>query len=194
MIILIKNQKGALTLDFIFALLLIFSITLILGIFSFTLSISESIQYLAFSSSRAYFAGHKNQQKQIELGEKKFSELKATGAYKKFLQKDWFDTKLLGIGDFASEYSKSDTKDIFEGARLQVDIGILNFNIPLFGSTENDSGKYTTFITSFIGREVSSDECMNVIANRFNGLLDLAPYNTGTIDAGRYISFDDNGC
>lgn len=189
---MIKNQKGSLTLDFIFAFLLVFSISFILTSVSFTLSVVESIQYMAFSSSRDYFAGHINKQKQEELAEKKLEILKNFGSYKNLLKKEWFDVKYLGSGDFKSDYSSTNPKDVFEGTRLQVTIGFLNFNLPFFGSTEGDQ-PYVANMTSFIGREPTSEECMDTVSKRLNKLISLGGYATGSLNPS-YVTFDDNGC
>lgn len=189
---MIHNQRGSLTLDFIFAFLLVFSISFILTSVSFTLSVVESIQYMAFSASRDYFAGHINKEKQEGLAQKKFDDLKKDGSYKNLLKKEWFDVKYIGSGDFKGDYSSSDPKDIFQGSKLQVTIGFLNFNLPFFGSTEGDQ-PYVANVTSFIGREPTSEECMGVVNSRFDKLLSLDGYATGSLTP-NYVKFDDNGC
>lgn len=190
---ILKNQKGSLVIDFIFAFMLVLSVSFVLLGLSFTLSVVESIQYLAFSTSRDYFAAHENLQKQEDLAKKKFETLKTAGSYKTLLRKDWFDVKYIGSGDFAQDYSSTHPNDIFKGTKLNVTIGFLNFNLPLFGSTEGDS-PYKTNIASFLGREPSSSECMSLVRNRFQALLALDNYKMGSIVPESYIAFDDNGC
>lgn len=193
---MIQNQKGSLTIDFIFALVLVLSMTLLLGVFSFSLSVVEGIQYLAFSSSRAYFAGNVSLEEQKKMGQQKFDTLSKDGAYKSFLKKEWFSVTPIGFEDFAKTYEKEDSRDIFEGVRLKIVIGLLDLNLPIFGSTTKD-GSYSTYINSFIGREPSSEECMGVVANRMNAILKLsnASYsNVGSTAKKAYASFDDNGC
>lgn len=188
-----KNQSGAISLDFIFALVLVLSMTLLLGVFSFSLSIVESVQYLTFSSSRAYFAGHINKEEQKKAAETKFKNLSATGSYKKILKKDWFAVTIDTVGDSKEIYGGREERDIFEGVRTKVVVGLLNLQIPLFGSTEGDT-PYEAFLTSFLGREPTSEECMGMVSERFNEILRLGAYTGGNVNSSQYAIFDDNGC
>ena len=52
---LLKNEKGLLTLDFIFAFIIIFGFVGILFSFAMTFSIVEAVQYVSFASARNYF-------------------------------------------------------------------------------------------------------------------------------------------
>jgi hypothetical protein len=184
-----KNQSGALTLDFIFALVLVLSMTLLLGVFSFTLSVVESVQYLAFSSSRAYFAGQLSQADQTKAAQDKFKELAATGSYKKLLKKDWFNVTIDEVGDSSKTYGGTEERDIFEGVRAKIVVGLLDLKIPFFGSTTPDS-PFTTYVTSFLGRESTTEECMDVINKRYDAIKNLGY----TSPSSNYTPYDDNGC
>lgn len=188
---MMNNQAGALTLDFIFALVLVLSMTMLLGVFSFTLSIVESVQYLTFSSSRAYFAGHLNEAEQKKAATTKFEELSKSGSYKKLLKKDWFDVTMEDAGDFSKVYDAENDRDIFAGVRSKIVIGLLDLQIPFFGSTTPDA-PFTTYLTSFLGRESTTEECMEFVKNRFKGILKL-PGSYKGIES-KYNSYDDNGC
>jgi hypothetical protein len=188
-----KNQSGAITLDFIFALVLVLSMTLLLGVFSFSLSVVESVQYLTFSSSRAYFAGHINPEEQRKAAEKKFNTLSTTGSYRKLLKKDWFAVSVDKIGDSSEIYNGQEDRDIFEGVRTKIVVGLLELQIPLFGSTKGDT-PFEAYITSFLGREPTSEECMSMVTERFNEILKLGSYTGGNVNASSYAVFDDNGC
>lgn len=192
---MIKNQSGAITLDFIFALVLVLSMTMLLGVFSFSLSVVESVQYLTFSSSRAYFAGHINQEEQTKAAEKKFESLASSGSYKKLLKKDWFDVSIAKVGDSSDVYEGKEDRDIFEGVRTKIVVGLLDLQIPLFGSTKGDV-PFEAYITSFLGREPTSEECMEMVSERFNEIIKLGggSYSGGNVGAGSYAAFDDNGC
>lgn len=191
---MLNNQSGALTLDFIFALVLVLSMTLLLGVFSFTLSAVEGIQYLTFSSSRAYFAGDLSPQHQTTAGQEKFDELAKTGAYRKLIKKDWFAVDIEAFGNFHEEYNSADEKDVFEGLRAKITVGLLDMNIPIFGSTAGDK-PFVAYVTSFLGRESSTQECMEVINQRYEKILDLdSSYRGPTVVESAYTSYDDNGC
>lgn len=189
-----NNQSGALSLDFIFALVLVLSMTFLLGVFSFSLSVVEGIQYLAYSSSRAYFAGHLSQADQEKAAKDKFDELSKTGSYKKLLKKDWFNVTMDEgkAGDFSETYGATEARDLFTGVRAQVVVGLLNQNIPIFGTTEGET-PFVTYVTSFLGREPSSEECMEVVKQRYQAIVGLAtPYSAA--GTGTYVAIDDNGC
>jgi hypothetical protein len=183
------NQSGALTLDFIFALVLVLSMTLLLGVFSFTLSVVESVQYLTFSSSRAYFAGQLSKNDQTQAAQKKFKELAATGSYKKLLKKDWFNVTIDDVGDSSKVYGATDDRDIFEGVRTKIVVGLLDLKIPFFGSTTPET-PFVTYLTSFLGRESTTEECMDVIEKRYEAIKNLG-YSSPQND---YVPYDDNGC
>lgn len=187
------NQSGALTLDFIFALVLVLSMTMLLGVFSFSLSVIEGVQYLTFSSSRAYFAGHINPEEQKKAAEAKFAELSATGSYKKLLRKDWFNVTIDKVGDSGQTYGRSDDRDVYEGVRTKIVVGLLELQIPFFGSTKGDT-PFETYLTSFLGRESTTQECMDVVKARFEQILKLGAYQGSNIKAQEYAAFDDNGC
>jgi hypothetical protein len=189
----VNNQSGGLTLDFIFALVLVLSMTLLLGVFSFTLSVVEGIQYLTFSSSRAYFAGNLSESAQRDAAQKKFDDLSKTSSYKKLLKIDWFKVSIDKIGDSASTYGAEDPKDIFEGVRVKLDVGLLDLKIPFFGSTKGDK-PFQTYITSFLGRESTTEECLSMVKKRYEEILKLGAYRTGSVQPGAYVPFDDNGC
>lgn len=192
---MVNNQSGGLTLDFIFAMVLVLSMTMLLGVFSFTLSVVEGIQYLTYSSSRAYFAGDLSETAQRNAAQKKFDDLSNTGSYKKLLKKDWFKVTVDKIGDSAPTYDSNNPMDIFQGVRVKLVVGLLDLNIPFFGSTKGDT-PYETYLTSFLGRESTTEECMEMVNLRYKEILDLGggAYRAGSVNPGSYVSFDDNGC
>ena len=186
------NSNGGLTLDFIFALVLVLSMTMLLGVFSFSLAVVESTQYIAFSASRAYFPSHKNQEKQRELAQKKFDELTKSSGFSSFLKPDLFKITVDRIGDASDIYQKADPKDVLEGIRLKIVLGILDIQIP--GLSSSDGKPFETFVTSLIGRESTSEECQTFMEQRFQALTSLSTYQSSSIQPGAYFAFDDNGC
>ncbi len=186
----INNQSGALTLDFIFAFVLVLSMTFLLGIFSFSLSVIEGIQYLTFSSSRAYYAANVTERDQRKAAQDKFDELSKTGSYRKLLKKDWFNVTVDSIGDAGRVYESTSSRDVFTGVRAKVVVGLLNQNLPIFGTTEADT-PFVTYVTSFIGRESSVEECMNVVKRRLEAIARVGGY---PVNPANYTAFDDNGC
>lgn len=190
------NQRGALTLDFVFALIVVGGISIVLLSLSFTLFVSQIGQYVAFATSRVYFAGHISKEKQTELAEQKFQQLMRDPNIRRFFGKGWFDLTYEKSDDFANEYSSESEKDVFIGTRLNFKASILNTPIPVIGSGDNE-GAFSTKLTSFLGREPSDQECWDFIKERWNLIQALVPEaaNLGQQGgAGDYVPLTDNGC
>ena len=73
--ILKKNEKGQITLDFLFGCVLIIGVSAILGAITFALTLSEAIQYVSFSADRNYFAGDLTIQDQSDAASVKANTL-----------------------------------------------------------------------------------------------------------------------
>lgn len=188
------NSNGGITLDFIFALVLVLSMTLLLGVFSFSLAIIESTQYIAYSASRAYFPAHINEETQKRMADEKFEELTKSSGFKSFLKPDLFKISVDRIGDTGDIYQRATTKDILDGVRLKIILEILDIQLPGLGTTQGQP--YETFVTSLLGRESTSEECQNFIQQRFNALLNVpgSTYSSSSIQPEQYFAFEDNGC
>lgn len=186
------NQKGGITLDFIFALVLVLSMTLLLGIFSFSLAIVEGVQYIAFASSRAYYPSHVDVETQRRLAREKVQELTRSSGFSGFIKPDLFQVTVEGIGDASQIHTREDFRDILEGVRLKIVISMLNINIPGLGGTGDEP--YQTFVNSYIGRESTTQECQAFMQQRFQALLQEPGYNSISIQPSSYFAFEDNGC
>lgn len=186
------NQKGGITLDFIFALVLVLSMTLLLGVFSFSLAIVEGVQYIAFASSRAYYPSHINVETQRRLAQEKFEELTKSSGFSGFIKPDLFQVTVEGIGDASQVHRREDFRDILEGVRLKVVISMLNINIPGLGGSSDEP--YETFINSYLGRESTAQECQAFMQQRFQALLEEPGYSSSVIQPQSYFAFEDNGC
>lgn len=186
------NQGGAITLDFIFAMVLVLSMTFLLGVFSFSLAIIEGAQYITFSASRSYFASHISEQKQKELAEQKFNNLKKSKGLENLLSPNIVSLDLDRIGDAGDIYKRQDYRDVLEGVRSKVTVEMLSVSLPGLGGTGNDS--FETFMTSFIGRESTTEECFSFVQGRFQALIGIPEYSSPSIQSQSYFPFDDNGC
>src|SRR5688500_13725644 len=136
------NNRGALTLDFIFAITLVTGLAGILMALSLTLSVVEIVQYAAFASSRAYFASHKNMDKQAEQAKAKFDQLKANKALALVFKGDWFEITYVPGHDFRSEYANPIEISTFVGTRVVFSAKMLKFNVPFFGATGEDENGF----------------------------------------------------
>ncbi len=193
---MIKNQKGLITLDFVFALTLAMGFSAILFAMAFTLSVVEITQYITFASARSYFLGHTSQDNQRALAEKKYNNLVTNNVLGSFYRNGWFELKGPDINDFTSDYTNSDKGAPFIGVRVQLNAKMLAFRIPLYGSTTEDDDAFKTNIGSFLSREPTSDECLVFMENRFRAIKQIDPsrFNSATNISSQIPIITDNGC
>lgn len=156
----IKNNRGALTLDFIFAMVLVGGMTAALFTLSLTLTVAEVGQYISFASARNYFAAHINKDAQEKSGEQKFLQLMQVKAFKNLYKGDWFSLTYMGSKDFAGTMPQAEARDVYSGTRLQFVSKVLKFEIPFYGSTGNSDSGFKSTISSYIGREPSFEETL----------------------------------
>lgn len=204
-----RNQKGFITIDFIFALVLVMGFTGVLFKLMFSLSVASITQYVTFATARNYVAGHVTPQLQEERAILKYNELVSHPVFKPLYSNGWYaiDAKP-DIGDIsrlipAYQQSNGDLAQQFWGAAVRFNAKVLDFNIPFFGSTSpetNGSGEgFTATLGSYLGREVSESECLEFVSQRWRVIRSLssasggAPYNTGSSESG-YMPIADDGC
>jgi hypothetical protein len=192
----LKNQKGFLTLDFIFATLLMFSFSALLFIFSITFSAFEIAQYVTFSSSRAYFAAHKNETRQQARGQAKFKALirDQKAPLGVLFRNGWFEIGDVVLNDFNSDFSDDPDKDsgTFVGARALIKAKILNFKFPLLGGAKDEMSASTS---SYLMREPTEEECISFTNDRFEHAQALKPgFDQTYINVDQYVPIMDDGC
>lgn len=207
---MIRSQRGALTIDFLFAFVLIMTFSILLFALTMTLTVAEMTQYITFASARNYFAAHESEIEQSKLGSLKYKQLTENNAFAPLYTNGWFIIeKAPKIGALSktvfNQYQQPgpEDPDLFWGVATDFTAKILDFKAPLFGSTSPDgdgSGSgFKTVLASYLGREPTSNECYNFNINRWRVIrtLDIpsgaAPYSTGTSD-GSYFVVSDNGC
>lgn len=194
---LFKNEKGLLTLDFIFASVLVYAFAGVLFVFAITFSAVEIAQYTTFASARAFFAAHKDEDQQKRLGEEKFDDLvrRDNAPLGTFFKNGWFELSNVNINDFNDEYN-ADTGDghaTFIGARTILQPLILDFNIPIFGPT--GAKDLSANISSFLMREPTEAECMQFVQDRFERIQQLQPgFSNSSVQPGEYVVMADGGC
>lgn len=193
----IKGQRGSITVDFIFGIVLVAGVSFILVSLCFTMAIVEISQYIAFASSRSYFGGHKSEKDQIDLGDAKYNKILSVSSLKQLLNGDWFGLKYMGTRDFRDMYPSNGLEhdnDTFFGTRLELEAKLLNMRIPFLGTTAGNG--YKASLTSYLGREPNVDECLEFNKNRlstFSQRYPLAgPSAGGPADV--YAVISDNGC
>lgn len=196
---MIKNQSGLITLDFIFALVLVFAFTAVLFAVSLTLSIVEVTQYVTFASSRNYFAAHQSEAEQKKLGKAKYDQLVATPFFKPIYNNGWFELKdfKIGSGDDYQVLNNEPDRFTFYGASVHLRAPVLNFRVPFFGRTAADPDSvFQAQIASWLAREPSTDECHEFNAARMELIkqIDGNKYNSSNVNVGDYVVQTDNGC
>jgi len=183
----VSNSRGILTLDFIFALMLGMGFTIVFFAITLTLSHVEVAQYLSFSVARTAYAAHETRSLQISLGNEKYNQLRNRPIFKAIFNKGWFtipQQPAFGnpLTGFNAEYQTDPNEDSenFIGARLTVRARILEFNSPFLGSTTTKPETGTANVQTFLGREVSTQECReNFNRQRWTHIITLRVGNGG---------------
>ena len=191
---ILKNQKGLLTLDFIFSLVMFFAFTTILFCISMTFTVVELGQYISFSSARNFSLAHSNRNTQVLRGKAKYAELLRHPAIAPLISNEWFRFGDIEVGDFgdemATQYDRQQDSVVFSGARIPFSAPILVKRFPLFGMTAQDPDGFSANIQSFTSREPTQLECFEFIRARGAALTSLGYRNRPD----RYIVQWDNGC
>jgi hypothetical protein len=205
----IRNTSGMISADFIFSLTLCAGLCIVFFSLTFTLSMSEVAQYIAFSVARAHAAGHIDPDKQNQMGMDKYKEILSYTAFKNFITTgsggSWFvlERPVIKSGkdgsDFSSEYpiNLAPHAPPFSGVKILFKPTILNKKIPFLGSTsENPDEGFSAYLTSFIFREPSQVECLDQVKERNTSILGLSNRYSelGRATSDKYIPLEDNGC
>lgn len=202
------NQKGFLSADFLFSIVIASGLCAIFFSLTFTLSMVEVGQYIAYSVSRAHAAAHKTQDDQEKAATKKFASLQKNKVFRPLFSNGWFEIGNLDIrggGDSGKDFSERYPKEAGPergvpqvGIRLNFEAKLLDIKFPLLGSTDPDRNGFTAFLTGMMIREPSAKECRDQVKNdRYKAILNLdqrfkeiAGPNSET----SYVPMEDNGC
>jgi hypothetical protein len=195
-----RNQGGFITVDFIFAVVLIFGMTMLLFAVSLTLTVASITQYITFASARNYYAGHLDAATQEKRAKAKFASLVGNSVFKPLYKNGWFKLDAEPtVGDITQTmqgYAPSnDDPNLFIGSGVNFTAKILDFKIPFFGSTNPDAnGKddFKTFMGSYLGRDVTTTECLDFVGQRWTAIKNLG--NGYATAQGNYVVFADDGC
>ena len=209
-----KNQRGMITVDFLFAFVLVMGFSSILFALSFSLTVAEITQYVTFASARNYMAGNihhdgNDTSSQVGLAKLKYAQLLTNPVLTPLYSNGWFGVAPEPeIGDISQqvipEYQQpGDHPNEFWGVGTRFVARMLDFNIPFYGSTnpegDGSGDSFNTFLGSYLGREITTMECLSFMNMRWQAIRALPvttgaqPYSTHAQGAG-YVSYDDNGC
>lgn len=206
------KQKGVVTVDFLFAIVLVLGMGFLMFAFSFTLVVVELTQYVAFSTSRSYMAAQQTPADQVANAKIKYQSLVQNPILAPLYNNGWYNVPLdapkigkfardgynppPGSQDGASPIYEVSQRNIFWGIQIPFHPKVLNFAIPFFGATaESDSEAaqiFTTNIQSFLGREPTSQECHSLLSGRWSKIKSMADYRDAP--ASEPVVINDNGC
>lgn len=207
----LKNQKGMLTADFLFAVVFAMAVSAILFSMTLSLSVIEIGQYITYASARAHSASHETVTLQQNAARAKYLELTTSPALAVFFNNPdkFFEVsvpKQIEIRSGANtsgqalftDYPRSLNHVPNTGVRMTLQAKILDFRIPMLGRTTDDpDGAFKTKITTLMLRESSAEECRNnFAAKRYQFILNLSTrYKAlGSSKANSFVPMEDNGC
>jgi hypothetical protein len=197
----IKNERGSITTDFLFALVLVTGFSGILLALSLTLTVVEVTQYITYASARNYYASHYNGDAQEILATQKHQELISHPVFAPLFSNGWFEIQRNPtVGSAALQNPNrvilNGGNDTFYGTSTEFLANMLDFEIPFYGSTASEDGGFRTRVASYLGRESTFVECQRFITQRWERIKELhQSYQNGDYpQGGRFFEMFDNGC
>ena len=189
----LQNEKGILTLDFLFASMVVFGFSAILFSFALTLSVAEVVQYVSYSAARNYSLAHLNEDRQRERAEMQYNKLAGDPRIRPLFENGWFEIFPAQISDFNDEYNppSAQDSDTFVGVRIPMSAPILHKRIPMLGTTSSNPDGFRANIQSFLAREPTFEECESFMNQRAQRLQNLSGLS---FDITTTAVMMDNGC
>lgn len=200
------KQDGFISLDFLFSITIAGFLCMVLFAMTFTFTVVEVSQYIAFSVSRAHMAGHVDQEKQELMAKNKFTVMVNNPIFAPLYKNGWFELTgpdIRGGGEggktFAAEYPvENESKVAQVGVRLLFNAKLLSMNFSFLGSTASDDRGFLAHITGLLIREPTTRECQKALSRdvRYKTLLDLdaGRFSIANGYADKYVAMEDNGC
>lgn len=199
------NNRGFLSADFLFAMVIGTTVSMMLFVICFTFSSVEVAQYIAYSTARAQSAGHDDPTKQEEMAKKKFDYLIKKSYMGSLFRGAWFELKNLEIrngynGNQFPEYEYQENRLPQTGIRLDFTAKIMKFKIPFLGASDEEGTTFKSKVTGLLFREPSSQECREQMRNinRYKAILTLdsrfSRLDSSYGNNPNYLPLEDNGC
>ncbi len=204
-----NGQRGFITTEFLFAIVIAFGMSMLTFAMTFTLSTVEVAQYIVYSAARAQAAGNLDKNSQIEEARLKYASLAADKKLSSLFTNGWFSISKKseldvrpGSGsstdNFGGDYQKGGY-DTFQGVRTTFIAKILELNVPFLGKVTPEDGGFKTRILALMIREPSHQECVKFQNDR------VVQFGNNPSFDGRFGSFlskskdlpipwEDNGC
>lgn len=205
-----SRNDGFMSVDFLFGIVITFTIMLALFRICYSLLMVEVAQYIAYSTARAHAVADINVEEQRKAGMNKYKELKNNPAWA-HLFKDAFQMnketdRIIRSGEadggtfddyvFGS-FDGTELSGIpFIGVVLNIKLTWLNMSIPFLGRTSDADEEFKTNITGFVFREPSFRECREFMEARYEEILRLDPSRFSKAQSAKqgYVALEDNGC
>ena len=179
----LRNQKGVLAFDFLFGLMIMTGFFILVVMLSFTLSVVESLQYIAFATSRTYYAADRNEGLQRNAALEKYTQLKEEGVLKSLLRDRWFEMQPPVFNP-----------NRVDGVRVDFTAKALSFSLPFFLGRTGDPNSFKSNVNSYIGREPSMQECMEDNEQIKEELGSRYQEHAATLNSAPINVAGDNGC
>lgn len=204
----LRNERGIMTVDFIFGMVLVLGFTVLLFSLSMTLTMVEVTQYITFSAARNYGFANISQAEQESAGAQKFGQLISHPTFAPMYRNGWFVLQEQpDIGHIGSQFPEYEAnlsdKNMFHGVGTQFTAKMLDFKIPFYGSTSNIDGGgesgFKSYIASYTWREVTDQECNDFEIARWPAIAALRSQTGGSGYAthsslAKAFPIPDNGC
>jgi hypothetical protein len=198
------NERGVATTDFLFALILVSGFSYLIFALGMTLTMIEVTQYVTFATARTYMAGQNRPNDSRGPAYAKYLSLvEGETPVQPLYKSGWFELKDLTIDDEAPtkllNYPENPGRNVFQGAFVKLTANLLDFQIPIFGSTKSEEklpgGKFALTVGSYLGRETTQEECENWMQRRWEHIrqLDSAYEQAPEPREVLYAAYD-NGC
>ncbi len=199
------NQKGFLTVDFLFAVIVCIGCLMFLLRVSISLVSTQVAQYIVYAAARAHSAGDISKQDQVDAGELKYQDLlKEAGLVAGLLKPGENIQKSGVIGNFNAIYSpssddgSSESGTPFIGARSEIKLSRLGMSIPFLGKTSDGEEEFKAYVNAMLFREPSSEECQKFFKkeHRYDIILkrDGARFSQASGFSSAYVPMEDSGC
>lgn len=191
-----QNEKGLLTLDLMFALVLVGAFFVVLFAVMFTLSLTSVAQYISFASARSYSLAHFSLEEQEARAESTFTALIENPELAPLMTGSLFEITDFEANDFNALYEPIDPNGfVFHGVRLEILSRMLSFRVPFFGATSGSERGFRAHVNSYLLREPTENECRQFFADRYRLIAEkVAPTAPLPLDAAFDGVMQDNGC
>jgi hypothetical protein len=198
-----QNERGQAVVNFIFAAVLILSTASLLMCISVALAVTEVIQYVSFSGSRAYFAADYDVSTQQANATSKMRSLISSIPVINRAQNGWIEIKALdnAARNYRGDYDGGGERHPnYHGVEISFDLKILKFRIPFVNSALDYNGEEspTATVSSLLGREPTFVECKDQMSKILDSVVRkqgaYARMRRKGVQEGQFKPILDNGC